>query len=183
MMACAFFSTSASVKAGFGREGGAGAFSRLTAQSDKKSKKTTISPHLSSDVYLTPVYTTLTTRFSPVRSLLGRLSRLPRSLLPLSRLPRSLLPLSLLSVMLATRRTGSVTSRLSRPRPPRSCDSLLKLLLVIWLPLSSRPCRPSLRSNRSNRSLSRSPLSLSPPRSRLELDLNCETNVHMCIPY
>lgn len=175
MMACDFFSTSASVRAGFGREGGVGAFSRLTVRSDEKAKAT-ISRHFSSDVYL---HTTRATGFSPVRSLLGRLSPLPRSLLPLSRLPRSLLPLSLLSVMLATRRTGSVMSRLSRPLPPRSCDSLLKLLLVIWLPLSSRPCRPSLRSNRSNRSLSRSPRSLSPPRSRLELDLSCETNVHI----
>ncbi len=118
-----------------------------------------------------------------MRSLLGTLSRLPRSLLPrsllplsrlpLSRLPLSRLPLSLSSVMLATRRTGSVEARLSPPLPPRSCDSLLKLLLVIWFwpLLSPRPSRPSLRSNRSNRSLSRSLLSLSPPRSRLELDL------------
>lgn len=118
----------------------------------------------------------------PARSLLGPLSRLPRSRLPLSLLPLSRLPLSLSSVMLATRRTGSVVARLSPPLPPRSCDSLLKLLLVIWfrLLLSSRPSRPSLRSKRSKRSLSRSPLSLSPPRSRLELDLKVvsETEIH-----
>lgn len=101
----------------------------------------------------------------PPRSLLPR-SLLPLSLLPRSLLPLSRLPLSRLSVMLATRRTGSVEALLSPPLPPRSCDSLLKLLLVIWF-----PSRPSLRSNRSNCSLLRSLLSLSLPRSRLELDL------------
>lgn len=105
-------------------------------------------------------------------SLLPR-SRLPLSLLALSWLPLSLLPLSRLSVMLATRRTDSLAAL---PSPLRSCDSLLKLLLVIWF-----PSRLSLRVNRLKRSLSWSLRSRSLPRSRLELDLKLrETKFATC---
>ena len=180
MMAFDFFSTSSSVKAGLGREeggGGVGALSRFTTE--KKRRRYQLNNIPLTSLVLMSVCTPETISLScnsPVRSLLGPLSRLPLSLLPLSRLPLSRLPLSLLplsrsSVMLATRRTGSFVARLSPPLPPCSCDSLLKLLLLIWfwLPLPSRPSRPSPRSNRSKRSLSRS--ARSPPRSRLELDL------------
>lgn len=39
MMAFDFFSTSSSVKAGFERGGGVGAFSRLTAEREREKKK------------------------------------------------------------------------------------------------------------------------------------------------
>lgn len=175
MMAFAFFSTCSSVKAGLGREGGGvGALSRLTAEKPDQNKRLLILfPPQTQISQLQKCFETFAflSGFIPGRSLLGPRSRLPLSRLPLSRLPRSLLPLSRLprsrsSVMLATRRTGSFEARLSPPRLPRSFDSLLKLLLVNWSP----PCS-SLRANLSKRSLSRSLLSLSPPRSRLELDL------------
>lgn len=165
IMAADFRTTSSSVNAGFGIGGG---FVLLLYFAAGKWRE--IGPDKLGFSLLRGSWHNLSSLYAEWRSSpVGSLSWL---LLP----PHlSLPPLSLQSV---TWRAISAESRLSRHFPPRSCNSLMKLRLPLWF---WRPGHPSLQSNRSNQSLSRSLQSFSSPGSKLELDLNVLRHNIQCI--
>lgn len=165
MMACEISSTSSLVSAGFGRGGGLRALSCLSAERDRDRGQCVVNifPPASVILIFPQLILFSTLGLLPERSVIGHLSPLPMSLLPLS----------LSSVALPARRTAFVESQASLPLPPSSCVLPTRLLRQIrfQLFLSSRSCRPLLRTNRPNKSLSQLLQRPSTARSLLELDL------------